>query len=39
LQIYPRKLHSLSGSDVRTHLYDRILAQFETYLKPTVDAQ
>jgi dipeptidyl-peptidase-4 len=34
LQIYPRKLHSLSGPDVRTSLYNRILAQFEMYLKP-----
>jgi dipeptidyl-peptidase-4 len=33
LQIYPRKTHSISGSDVRTHLYNRILAQFEQYLK------
>jgi dipeptidyl-peptidase 4 len=36
LQIYPRKTHSISGSDVRTHLYTRILAQFEQYLKPPV---
>jgi dipeptidyl-peptidase 4 len=36
LQIYPRKTHSLSGSDVRTSLYSRILAQFETYLKPEI---
>jgi len=34
LQIYPRKTHSISGPDVRTHLYSRILAQFEMYLKP-----
>jgi dipeptidyl-peptidase 4 len=34
LQIYPRKTHSIAGPDVRTHLYDRILAQFEQYLKP-----
>ncbi|HEX4032757.1 MAG TPA: alpha/beta fold hydrolase [Terracidiphilus sp.] len=33
LQIYPRKTHSIAGPDVRTHLYDRILAQFEQYLK------
>ena len=42
LQIYPRKTHAISGSDVRTHLFNRILAQFETYLKPPVasgDAQ
>jgi dipeptidyl-peptidase-4 len=36
LQIYPRKTHSISGPDVRTHLYKRILAQFEMYLKPPV---
>jgi len=39
---YPRKTHAISGSDVRTHLFNRILAQFETYLKPPVasgDAQ
>jgi dipeptidyl-peptidase-4 len=34
LQIYPRKTHAIAGRDVRTHLYNRILAQFETYLKP-----
>ena len=34
LQIYPRKTHSIAGPDVRTHLYNRILAQFEEYLKP-----
>jgi dipeptidyl-peptidase-4 len=36
LQIYPRKTHSISGADVRTHLFNRILWQFETYLKPPV---
>jgi len=36
LQIYPRKTHSITGPDVRTHLYNRILAQFDTYLKPPV---
>ena len=36
LQIYPRKTHSISGPDVRTHLYTRILAHFEQYLKPPV---
>ncbi|HVZ83498.1 MAG TPA: alpha/beta fold hydrolase [Terracidiphilus sp.] len=36
LQLYPRKTHSISGGDVRTHLYTRILAQFEQYLKPPV---
>jgi dipeptidyl-peptidase-4 len=34
LQIYPRKTHSITGPDVRTSLYSRILAQFEMYLKP-----
>jgi dipeptidyl-peptidase-4 len=34
LQIYPRKTHSIAGADVRTHLYNRVLAQFEQYLKP-----
>jgi dipeptidyl-peptidase-4 len=34
LQIFPRKTHSIAGSDARTELYDRILAQFEMYLKP-----
>ncbi len=36
LQLYPRKTHSISGEDVRTHLYTRILAQFEQYLMPPV---
>jgi dipeptidyl-peptidase-4 len=36
LQIYPRKTHSINGPDVRTHLYNRILAHFEQYLKPPV---
>ena len=36
LQIYPRKTHSISGPDVRTSLYNRILAQFEEYLMPPV---
>ena len=35
LQIYPRKTHSLAGSDVQTHLFNRILAHFELYLKPS----
>ncbi len=34
LQIYPQKTHSISGPDVRTHLYNRILAHFERYLMP-----
>jgi dipeptidyl-peptidase-4 len=36
LQIYPRKTHSISGQEARTHLYNRILAQFERYLMPPV---
>ena len=36
LQIYPRKTHSITGPDVRTHLFNRILAHFEEYLKPPV---
>jgi dipeptidyl-peptidase-4 len=38
LQIYPRKTHSIAGPDVRQHLYNRILAQFEQYLKPPITA-
>jgi len=37
LQIYPRKTHSFAGSDVRVHLYGRILAHFEEYLKDSVE--
>ena len=36
LQIYPRKTHSIAGADVRQHLYNRIVAHFEEYLKPAV---
>jgi dipeptidyl-peptidase 4 len=36
LQIYPRKTHSIAGTDVRTHLFNRIVMQFETYLMPPV---
>jgi dipeptidyl-peptidase 4 len=35
-QIFPRKTHSISGSDARIHLYKRILAHFEQYLMPSV---
>ena len=35
-QIFPRKTHSISGSEARTHLYKRILAHFEQYLMPPV---
>jgi len=38
LQLYPRKTHSIAGPDVRTHLYNRILAHFEEYLKPAAAA-
>jgi dipeptidyl-peptidase-4 len=34
LQIFPRKTHSIAGPDVRTELFNRILAHFEEYLKP-----
>jgi dipeptidyl-peptidase-4 len=34
LQLYPRKTHSIAGNEARTHLFERILAQFENYLKP-----
>jgi dipeptidyl-peptidase-4 len=36
LQIYPRKTHSIAGPDVRQHLFNRILAHFEMYLKAGV---
>ena len=35
LQIFPRKTHSIAGKEARTELFSRILAQFETYLKPS----
>jgi dipeptidyl-peptidase 4 len=38
LQIYPRKTHSIAGTEVRPHLFNRILAQFEMYLKPPVES-
>jgi dipeptidyl-peptidase-4 len=34
LQLYPRKTHSIAGPEARTHLFNRILAHFEEYLKP-----
>jgi dipeptidyl-peptidase 4 len=34
LQIFPRKTHSLAGPPAQTELFSRILAEFETYLKP-----
>ena len=39
LQVYPRKTHSIAGTEVRPHLYNRILNQFEVYLKPPVSAE
>jgi dipeptidyl-peptidase-4 len=36
LQIYPRKTHSIAGADVRQHLFNRILAHFEEYLKAAI---
>jgi dipeptidyl-peptidase 4 len=36
-QVYPRKTHSIAGPEARTHLYGRILAQFEMYLKPAAE--
>jgi dipeptidyl-peptidase-4 len=39
LQLYPRKTHSIAGPDVRTHLFNRILAHFEQNLMPPVAAE
>jgi len=36
LQIFPRKTHSIAGADVRVALFNRIVGQFEAYLKPPV---
>ncbi len=36
LQIYPRKTHSIAGTEVRPYLFNRILQQFESYLMPPV---
>jgi len=36
-QVYPRKTHSIAGPEARTHLFNRILAQFEMYLKNPSD--
>jgi dipeptidyl-peptidase-4 len=38
LQIFPRKTHSLAGPEAEAQLYNRILAQFETWLKPEAPA-
>jgi len=37
-QVYPRKTHSIAGPEARTHLYKRIVAQFDTYLKSPPEA-
>ena len=34
LQLYPRKTHSIAGADDRISLFNRILNQFDQYLKP-----
>ena len=34
LQLFPRLTHSLAGLPARNELFNRILFQFETYLKP-----
>ncbi len=34
LNVYPRKTHSIAGSEVRPHLYNSILDHFEEYLMP-----
>ena len=36
LQLYPRKTHGIEGPEARTHLFERILAQFQTYVMPPV---
>ncbi len=38
LQIFPRKTHSLAGPPAQTELFSRVLAEFETYLKPQAAA-
>jgi dipeptidyl-peptidase 4 len=35
LQLYPRKTHSIAGTEARTHLFERILAHFEENLRPS----
>jgi dipeptidyl-peptidase-4 len=35
LMLYPGKTHSIAGEDARTHLFDAILQQFETNLRPS----
>jgi dipeptidyl-peptidase 4 len=38
-QPYPRKTHSIAGPVARTHLFERIVSHFETYLKPSGPVQ
>jgi dipeptidyl-peptidase 4 len=33
LQLYPRKTHGIDGADATTHLFTRILAHFQMFLK------
>jgi dipeptidyl-peptidase-4 len=33
LQLYPRKAHGIDGAEATTHLFTRILAHFELYLR------
>ncbi len=39
LLLYPRKTHSIAGTDARTHLFNAILEQFETNLRPSSAAK
>ena len=39
LQIYPRKTHSIAGTEVRPYLFNRILQQFEMYLIPPANPE
>jgi dipeptidyl-peptidase-4 len=32
LQLYPRKTHSIAGTEARVHLFDRIVEHFENNL-------
>ena len=38
LNVYPRKTHSIAGTEVRPHLYNSILDHFEEYLMPIPSA-
>ncbi len=38
LQVFPRKTHSIAGPESQAELYNRILAQFEAWLKPEAPA-